>query len=151
MELNIRHFDELTADELYEILKLRSAVFVVEQSCAYQDIDGLDRAAYHVWLSDEAGIAAYLRILPPGTVFDEPAIGRVISVRRRCGIGSKIMREALSAVQRLFRSDTVTIEAQLYAKPFYERLGFTQISDEFDEDGIPHILMKWHDSEKKTE
>lgn len=149
MELNIRRFDELTSGELYEILRLRTAVFVVEQNCAYQDIDGHDREAYHVWLSDEAGISAYLRILPPGTVFDDPAIGRVISVRRRCGLGSEIMREALSAVQRLYHADTVTIEAQVYAKPFYERLGFRQISDEFDEDGITHILMKWRVSDRK--
>ncbi len=143
MELISKKFNELTTSELYEILRLRSAVFVVEQTCAYQDIDGLDQNAIHMWLRDENGIAAYLRILPPGARFDDPALGRVISVRRRSGTGTRLMKAALEAVQRIYGADSVTIEAQVYAKPFYENAGFRQVSDEFDEDGIPHILMQW--------
>ncbi len=139
----IRRFDELSTAELYEILKLRNAVFIVEQNCAYQDIDGLDETAYHMWLEDENGIAAYVRLLPPGVRFDDSVIGRVIAVRRRSGVGSQIVRTAQSAVREGFGTDSVTIEAQVYAREFYEKLGFVQQSDEFDEDGIPHILMRW--------
>lgn len=143
MKQYIRRFDELSTAELYEILKLRNAVFIVEQNCAYQDIDGLDETAYHMWLEDENGIAAYVRLLPPGVRFDDSVIGRVIAVRRRSGVGSQIVRTAQSAVREVFGTDSVTIEAQVYAQEFYEKLGFVQQSDEFDEDGIPHILMRW--------
>ncbi len=143
MKQYIKRFDELSTAELYEILKLRNAVFIVEQNCAYQDIDGLDETAYHMWLEDENGIAAYVRLLPPGVRFDDSVIGRVIAVRRRGGVGSQIVRTAQSAVREVFGTDSVTIEAQVYAREFYEKLGFVQQSDEFDEDGIPHILMRW--------
>ena len=143
MKQYIKRFDELTSAELYEILKLRNAVFIVEQNCAYQDIDGLDETAYHMWLEDENGIEAYVRLLPPGVRFDDSVIGRVIAVRRRSGVGSQIVRTAQSAVREVFGTDSVTIEAQVYAREFYEKLGFVQQSDEFDEDGIPHILMRW--------
>ena len=143
MKQYIKRFDELSTAELYEILKLRNAVFIVEQNCAYQDIDGLDETAYHMWLEDENGIAAYVRLLPPGVRFEDSVIGRVIAVRRRSGVGSQIMRMAQSAVREVFGADSVTIEAQVYAREFYEKLGFVQQSDEFDEDGIPHILMRW--------
>lgn len=143
MKQYIKRFDELTSAELYEILKLRNAVFIVEQNCAYQDIDGLDETAYHMWLEDENGIAAYVRLFPPGVRFEDSVIGRVIAVRRRSGVGSQIVRTAQSAVREVFGTDSVTIEAQVYAREFYEKLGFVQQSGEFDEDGIPHILMRW--------
>lgn len=143
MKLIVRQFNELTPRELYAILSLRNAVFIVEQNCAYQDLDGLDECAWHMWLEDENGIAAYVRLLPPGARFEDPAIGRVIAARRRSGLGSRIMKEAQSEVQRIFGADSITIEAQVYAREFYEKLGFTQQSEPFDEDGIPHILMKW--------
>ncbi len=143
MKQYIKRFDELTSAELYEILKLRNAVFIVEQNCAYQDIDGLDETAYHMWLEDENGIAAYVRLFPPGVRFEDSVIGRVIAVRRRSGVGSQIIRMAQSAVREVFGTDSVTIEAQVYAREFYEKLGFVQQSGEFDEDGIPHILMRW--------
>ena len=88
MELIVKHFSELSAEELFEIYKLRISVFVVEQNCPYQEADDADRAAYHVWLKDETGIKAYARVLPPGVTFDSAAIGRVIAVKRRCGLGS---------------------------------------------------------------
>lgn len=142
MELYLKHFSELDAGQLYAILAARSAVFVVEQNCAYQDIDGLDQGAYHMWYEDENGIAAYVRILPPGARFDDPAIGRVLTTRRGCGLGFQIMQEALKAVRKVYGAGQVTIEAQVYAEGFYNKLGFVRASDEFDEDGIPHILMK---------
>ena len=130
MELIIKKFDELFADELYEILRARSAVFVVEQNCVYQDLDGKDKAAYHLWYQDEDGIAAYIRVLPHGVSFPDCSIGRVISLRRRKGLASSLMAEG--------------IEAQSYAQKFYEYCGFRRISEgEFDVDGIPHVLMLW--------
>ena len=143
MKIVQKKFSELTNSELYKILQLRSAVFVVEQNCAYQDIDGLDQNAYHLWLEENDEISAYVRLLPPGARFDDPAIGRVISAKRGCGLGLRIMQEALAAVRNVYGADSVTIEAQVYAEGFYNKLGFVRCSDEFDEDGIPHILMKW--------
>ncbi len=143
MEQKLKKFSELTAKELYEILRLRVNVFVVEQNCPYPELDGLDECAYHLWFEDENGIAAYLRLIPPGVVREDGAMGRVISARRRSGLGSQLMQAGIRAMQELYGSETITIEAQVYAKPFYEVNGFRQISDEFDEDGIPHILMKW--------
>lgn len=89
MELFVKHFSELTAQELYEIYRLRVSVFVVEQKCCYQEVDDADKDAYHVWLRDEDGIAAYARVLPRGATFPAVSIGRVIAVRRRCGLGKK--------------------------------------------------------------
>ena len=97
MELFVKHFSELSAEELFEIYKLRVSVFVVEQKCPYQEIDDADRAAYHLWLKDEDGIEAYARVLPQGVTFPTAAIGRVISVKRRCGLGGKIVEAAIHA------------------------------------------------------
>lgn len=141
MELCIRRFDELTGRELYEILRLRSQVFVVEQECIYQDIDGKDIGAVHVFLRDGEGIQAYLRVMDRGVSFEDVSIGRVISAKRRMGIGSRLLSEGIRAAQRIFAADRITIEAQTYAREFYEKQGFKQTSDEFLEDGIPHIQM----------
>ena len=134
-------FADLTTRELYEILKARSAVFVVEQSCVYQDADGLDPTAYHLWLSDEDGIAAYLRLLPPGARFPEASLGRVLSLRRRQGLATRLLTAALAAARERYGACAVRIEAQVYARALYEKLGFAAVSDEFLEDGIPHIQM----------
>ena len=141
MELVIKKFDELTAEELYDILKLRVDVFVVEQECAYPEIDGKDKGAYHVWLKDDEGIAASLRVLDKGVSFDDAAVGRVISARRRKGFGTIVLKEGIRIAKEKFKADKITIEAQVYAKKFYENVGFKQVSEEFLEDGIPHILM----------
>ena len=143
MELKMKPFGELTPYELYSILKLRVDVFVVEQNCPYHELDDNDQLAHHLWLEDDQGIAAYLRILPPGTTFDVPALGRVISARRRCGVGSKLLMAGIDAVQKLYGRTAITIEAQVYAREFYEKAGFFQVSEPFDEDGIPHIKMRW--------
>lgn len=143
MEQKLKHFSELSALELYRILKLRVDVFVVEQNCPYPELDGRDADAYHLWFEDEDGIAAYLRILPPGVQSADAALGRVISARRRCGLGSRLLKAGIEAARELYGASSITIEAQVYAKPFYEKAGFVQISEPFDEDGIPHIRMKW--------
>ena len=142
MKLNIKHFSELTAGELFEIYRLRVSVFVVEQNCAYQEVDAADKSAYHLWLEDEDGIEAYARVLPPGATFDTAAIGRVIAVKRRCGLGSRIVTAAVETAKEKFAADVITIEAQTYARKLYENVGFRQTSEEFLEDGIPHIQMK---------
>ena len=142
MQLIVKHFSELSVDELFAIYKLRVAVFVVEQKCPYQEIDEADRAAYHIWLQDEDGIVAYARALPPGVTFAEASIGRVIAVKRRCGMGSRIVAAAVEMAREKFSAGKITIEAQVYARSLYEKAGFRQISDEFLEDGIPHIQMQ---------
>lgn len=142
MEIIVKHFSELTARELHSIYKLRVAVFVVEQNCPYQDVDDLDLDAMHVMLWNDDELVGYVRVLAPGTMFrDSAAIGRVIAAKRRMGIGSKVMREGIAAVQRLYGRMPIKIEAQCYAVPFYESLGFKVISDVFLEDGIPHVIM----------
>ena len=143
IELKIKHFSELSAQELFAIYKLRVSVFVVEQNCPYQEVDDADEHAYHVWFEDEDGIEAYLRVVEPGVVFPECAIGRVIAVKRRCGLGTKIVSAGLRAAQERYGAEAVRIEAQTYARKLYEGLGFVQTSEEFLEDGIPHIGMLW--------
>jgi len=143
MELIVRHFSELSREELFEIYRLRVSVFVVEQQCPYQEIDDADRLAYHVYLKDAEGIQAYLRVLPPKAVFDTAAIGRVIAVKRRCGLGTEIVAAGIKVAEEKFGAKTIKIEAQTYARGLYEKLGFVQTSEEFLEDGIPHIGMTW--------
>lgn len=142
MELIVKHFSELSAEELFEIYRLRVSVFIVEQRCPYQDVDDADRTAYHLWLRDENGIAAYARLLPPGVTFPTAAIGRVIAVRRRCGLGTRIVDAAINAAREKLSAEVITIEAQVYARSLYEKAGFVQTSEEFLEDGIPHVQMQ---------
>lgn len=142
MELTVKHFSQLSAEELFEIYRLRVSVFIVEQRCPYQDVDDADRTAYHLWLRDENGIAAYARLLPPGVTFPTATIGRVIAVRRRCGLGTRIVDAAINAAREKLSADVITIEAQVYARSLYEKAGFVQTSEEFLEDGIPHVQMQ---------
>lgn len=142
METVIKHFSELTIDELYDILKLRAAVFVVEQNCPYQDLDDYDRDCYHVYLRDDDGIAAYMRVLDKGRFPDSVSVGRVISARRRIGLGTKLMLIGIEVAKEKYSADRIKIGAQKYAKPFYEGVGFVQTSGEYLEDGIPHIYME---------
>lgn len=141
METVIKHFTELTAEELFEIYKLRVSVFVVEQKCPYAETDDYDKQAYHVWFSENGEIAAYARVLPPHTVFEDASIGRVIAVKRRCGLGTKIVETAVNTAKDKFGVRKITIEAQTYAAGLYEKAGFRRVSDEFLEDGIPHVKM----------
>lgn len=141
MDIIIKHFDDLSARELFEIYKLRVSVFVVEQKCPYQEVDDADKEAYHVMLRDEGGIQAYARVLPPGAYFEDAAIGRVIAVKRRCGLGSRVVSAAIDAAHEKFSAQRISLEAQVYAKSLYEKLGFVQTSEPFLEDGIPHMKM----------
>lgn len=140
-ELLFKRFDQLTLEELYRIMELRIAVFVVEQQCPYPEIDGRDPQAYHVFLRNGDGIQAYLRVLPPGAAFPEASIGRVIAVQRRRGLGTRLLAAGIRTAREQFHADAIQIEAQTYARGLYEKAGFRQVSEEFLEDGIPHIRM----------
>lgn len=141
MEIVVKKFEELSVEELYEILRLRAEVFVVEQNCAYQDLDKIDKEAYHVYLQEEGKIVAYLRVIDKDKRLDEVSIGRVISLKRRQGLGTALMKAGIEVAKEKFGAKVIKIGAQLYAKPFYEGCGFRQISGEYLEDGIPHIYM----------
>lgn len=141
MEIVIKRFQELSTGELYEILRLRAEVFVVEQNCVYQDLDKVDLEAYHVYLQDGGEILAYLRVIDKGKRLDEVSIGRVISLRRRQGLGGKIMKAGIAVAKEKFQAKRIKIGAQAWAQPFYESVGFRRISDEYMEDGIPHVYM----------
>ena len=147
METVVKHFNELTLEELYEILRLRAEVFVVEQNCAYQDLDEVDKDAYHVYIKDEGKMVAYLRVVDKNKRLDEVSVGRVISIKRRIGLGSKLMKLGLETAKEKYGATVVKVGAQTYAKPFYEQAGFRQISDEYEEDGIPHIYMLYEERE----
>lgn len=141
MDLVVKRFEELSLKELYEIMQVRVAVFVVEQNCAYQEIDDKDPYAYHVFLKDDTGIKAYLRVIDRGISFEEISIGRVLTRKRKCGLGSRILSEGIRVARERMNADKIRIEAQSYAKGFYAKAGFKQVSEEFLEDGIPHIQM----------
>ena len=141
--LHKKAFHELTVDELYELLRARSQVFVVEQNCVYQDMDGDDKQSIHLWLTMADSIVALARVCPAGTHMKEVSIGRVITTCRDMGYGRLIMLHAIDAAVEYFDATHIDIEAQEYAKGFYESVGFRQSSDTFMLDGIPHIKMTW--------
>ena len=143
MEEIVKTFGELTLEELYAILRLRNSVFVVEQNCPYQDLDDLDQDAFHIFLRDQDGIRAYLRLLPEKGMRSEPLIGRVIAADRRRGLGSRVLSLGIRTARERLNVESIRVEAQTYAVPFYERAGFVPVSDEFILDGIPHIEMRW--------
>lgn len=139
-----KSFTELSIDELYKILQLRSAVFVVEQDCPYQDIDDKDRDAIHLWNVDQEGtITAYCRLLPAGISYKEPSIGRVATALniRNTGVGRIMMQKAISCIYDTWNLPAIRISAQLYLSRFYTSLGFEQVGEPYLEDNIPHIEM----------
>ncbi|WP_113651458.1 GNAT family N-acetyltransferase [Pedobacter namyangjuensis] len=145
MELNwaLKPFEELTTEELYTILQLRSEVFVVEQNCVYQDVDGKDLESTHLMAWDGKNLAAYTRLVPAGISFAEASIGRVITSPRYrgLGIGVTLMEKSIAYTLNIYNTNKIRIGAQLYLKKFYENLGFIAEGEEFLEDGIPHIEM----------
>lgn len=141
MNTIIKPFDKLTTQELFNIYKLRVDVFVVEQQCPYHEIDDIDLESYHIYLQDDnSKILAYCRLYKIEDTFH---IGTVIASERRKGYGTQIMKSAVKFATEELHADSVIIEAQTYAKNFYEKLGFIQTSEPFEEDGIPHIQMKY--------
>lgn len=143
MKILVKKFEELRLHELYELLQLRSEVFVVEQDCVYQDIDGKDEKALHVLGYEEEKLVAYTRIFPPGIYFKEAAIGRVV-VResdRKNKFGHKILKASIEAIENNFQTRNIKLSAQTYLTKFYESHGFTKTGEGYLEDGIPHIAM----------
>ena len=136
MKVYVKRYEELTKDELYALVKLRIAVFIVEQNCPYMELDDWDQAAVHVWLEDDEGIEAYLRVMDRGVESEHVSIGRVIAVKRRSGIGTQVLFEGIRVAKEYFAADQIYLEAQVYAKSFYEKSRFHQVSGEFLEDGI---------------
>ena len=134
-------FQELTVDELYELLRVRSEVFVVEQNCVYQDLDGDDQESIHLWLTVAGNVVALARVCPAGTHMQQVSIGRVITTERGKGYGKQMMLHAIEVAKERFCAKQIDIEAQEYAKGFYESVGFKQSSETFMLDGIPHIRM----------
>lgn len=141
MKFVAKKYEELTVDELFAIYKLRCAVFIVEQKCPYQDVDDADKVAVHLMAKDENGLQGYLRVLPAGATMPEVSIGRVIAVKRRCGLGEKLMRKGIEVAKEFFDAQSIRIEAQTYVAALYEKCGFERAGVEFLLDGIPHIEM----------
>lgn len=142
MEIFVKTFDELTTRELYEILKVRAAVFVVEQNCVYQDLDDKDDEAVHVFLKEDEEIVSYARVFKKKDEQDVFQMGRVLTVRRNEGYGKKTVSTCLNVCKDVLHGKEVFIEAQCYARAFYESFGFQKTSEEFLEDGILHIEMR---------
>lgn len=151
---NCKKFEDLTPHELYAILQLRNEVFVVEQNCVYQDADNKDQPSHHFmgWMQEKdnpAKLVAYTRLVPPGTAYPLPSIGRVVTspLVRRTGLGKVLMQKSIAQVYEIYGNTSIQIGAQLYLKQFYESLGFTQSSGTYLEDGIEHIEMILHSAD----
>ena len=143
MIIKEKKFEELTTAELYELLQLRSEVFVVEQDCVYQDIDGKDQKALHILGYKNERLVAYTRCFDRGFYFEEAAIGRVLVRKnaRNFGYGHEIMKASLEAIRKNYKTDSIKLSAQQYLLKFYESHGFVAIGEGYLEDGIPHIAM----------
>lgn len=145
MKWFVKSFEELLLEELYDLLKLRAEVFVVEQTCVYNDLDDLDKVALHVIGVDNDQIVAYARLLPVETRFKTASIGRVVTDRsaRGEGVGKELMERSKEVILKEWNERDITISAQLHLNKFYGDLGFVQASDTYLEDGIPHIKMTY--------
>ena len=143
LDIKVKKFDDLHIKELYKLLQLRSEIFVVEQDCVYQDIDGKDEKALHVIGFKNDEVVAYTRIFKPGDYFENASIGRVAvrSDYRKYGYGKVIMQASIKAVEERFTRNDIKISAQVYLTKFYNDLGFKAIGEGYLEDGIPHIAM----------
>lgn len=140
MELVAKTFDHLSSKELYDILSLRNQVFIVEQNCPYQDIDGKDQGAIHMFYVEDNKIFAYLRIMDVGVSYgDAVSIGRVISIVRRKGLATKLLKEAISLIKDRYPTCKIRLSGQKYARKLYENLGFKVCSQLYLEDGIEHM------------
>lgn len=143
MKITVKTFEELTVLELHNLLQLRSEVFVVEQDCVYQDIDGKDLKALHIIGKKDDTVVAYTRCFGPNIYFEETAIGRVVVAAsfRKYGYGHDIMKASIKAIKNRFKTEVIKLSAQTYLTAFYESHGFNAVGKEYLEDGIPHIAM----------
>ena len=138
----IKSFEELNKAELYQIIQLRIAVFIVEQDCPYPDLDDMDQDAQHLWIEDAGEIVCYLRVNPAGSRFSEPSLGRIVTKKshRNRGYAEKLIKKAIDLVYEK-ESRAIRISAQCYLEKYYEKFGFLKASEEYLEDNIPHIEM----------
>ena len=144
MNWSIKHFKEITTNELYDIFTVRISTFVMEQNCHYQDADGKDLKAYHIQARNENDdLVAYARILPPGVSYDDVSIGRVLTIAavRNTGTGKDLMSKSMIFIKEKWGAVPVCISAQCYLIKFYESFGFVCQGEEYFEDDIPHIQM----------
>ena len=143
IEIKVKSFEALTIQELYQVLQLRSEVFVVEQDCVYQDLDGKDDKALHVLGFKNEKVVAYTRIFKPGDYFELASIGRVVVAKneRLHKYGFDIMRASAEAIKQHFNEMNIKISAQVYLKKFYNTLGYKEVGEGYLEDNIPHIAM----------
>lgn len=143
MNLKIKRFNELSTNELYNILKLRAEVFVVEQNCPYNDLDDKDYECVHIFLEEEDQILAYIRVLNPGVSYSDSSLGRVLVSKsaRGKGLAKKIVQIGIDYIFNELNEKSITIGAQNYLKKFYETFGFESVSEVYLEDNIPHIDM----------
>lgn len=143
IDITVKSFEELTKHELYSLLQLRSEVFVVEQDCVYQDIDGKDQKALHVLGFKNESIVAYTRIFKPGDYFELASIGRVVVAKqeRTHSYGYAIMKASAEAIKNYFNTTSIKISAQVYLKNFYNNLGYKAVGEVYLEDDIPHVAM----------
>lgn len=146
MEWKIKTFNELSNDELYEIIKLRSEVFIIEQQCIYEEYDGKDKKAYHLFGEKDGEILVYLRILEKGVSFNEISIGRVLVNKkyRNKGLAKEMMSCAIEFIEDTLNEKIIRISAQEYLLEFYSSLGFVKVSQVYLEDGIPHMEMLYN-------
>ena len=142
MKLTAKFFDELTVSELYEILKARAAIFVVEQNCVYQDIDGVDVRSLHVFYESDGTVEAYLRLFPKPDEEGTVQMGRVLTVHHGRGLGGILLKDGIRLARDRMNAKKIFLEAQCYAVGYYAREGFRICSEEFLEDGIPHVAME---------
>ena len=143
MEFIVKRFIELTTEELYSILQLRSEIFVVEQDCVYQDIDNKDQKAFHVIGVKDDQLIGYARLFDSGDYFDLPSIGRILikKEQRKFKYGYDLVKESIIYIEQNFTERSIVISAQTYLTKFYNSLGFIQQGEGYLEDGIPHIKM----------
>lgn len=142
MEIIIKKFYDLTLDQLYQVIKLRVDFFVVEQACPYPEVDNQDQEAIHILLVNEEELVAYARLLPINALRKHVTIGRVIARDRGQGYGRQVMETAIQVAYNQMEADQIYLEAQIYAREFYEKLGFQQIGEIFIADNIPHLPVK---------
>ncbi|ODN67252.1 GNAT family N-acetyltransferase [Methylophaga muralis] len=148
LEFKWSRLESLTALELYEIIKARESVFVVEQNCPYQETDDLDPHAWHLSALVNGELAAYARVVEPGIKNNQPSIGRVMTLKKFRGqnIGRALMEEAIKFTEQKYPENDIKISAQVYLQKFYESLGFYSFGEPYDEDGISHIDMIKHEN-----
>lgn len=147
LDITVKSFDQLSTKELYDLLQLRSEVFVVEQDCVYQDIDGKDQKALHILGFKDEILVAYTRIFKPGDYFELASIGRVVveENQRLYKYGYDIMKASIQAIKTEYNQTKIKISAQCYLKRFYNNLNFLEVGEQYLEDGIPHVAMLYEE------